>query len=202
MKRSSIIRTRIATAGLAGVLGVAAVVLTGRNQPHSPSAHIVVAPTTRAAPRTTPALTSGPVLTDASVRTVLDETYGHGANGSRSGCDVDGAVGATGTCPFTPRLKAQLDHLSRWTPSPNAVLNVCNYSLISGIQGGFTTPLSETHTITGGSATATVTIHDQPVVTLTIIDSNGSTLVDDIADDLAGQRSVYDLNCLWPPGAH
>ena len=201
MKRSTVIRMLITTAGLAGVLGVGTFVLTGRNH-RSPSVHIVVASTTRAAPRTTPTLTGELVLTDASVRIVLNETYGTGANGSRSGCNVDAAVGATGTCPFTPRLKAQLDHLSMWTPPPGGVLNVCDYSLITGTQGGLPTPVAETHTITGRTAIATVAVRGQPVVTLTIIDSNGSALVDDIADDLAGQRSVYDLNCLWPTGSH
>lgn len=82
------------------------------------------------------------------------------------------------------------------------MLNVCDYSLITGIQGGLTAPVAETHTITGSTATAIVTIRGQPVVTLTIIDPNGSALVDDIAYDLIGQRPVDDLNCLWPTGSH
>lgn len=105
--------------------------------------------------------------------------------------------GCLTACPFTARLSAQLAHLTSQTPSPTHPGDVCNYDLLTGNNSGLATPVVATVQLTANGAQAVVDGRgqSQPSVTLVLIDSGGTPLVDDILYDTNHGRSVYSLNC-------
>jgi hypothetical protein len=104
---------------------------------------------------------------------------------------------AAASCPFTARLTGQLGHLAAQTPSPSHTGDVCNYDLVTGDQNGLATPVAATVQLTATGAYAVVAGdgQSQPAVTVVVVDSAGTPLVDDILYAINNDRSVYSLSC-------
>ncbi len=144
-----------------------------------------VAASTSSQPTPTPT-----VLTEAAVQAVVQAFFAPNANGVSGGCD-------SGACPITDRLKAELAHLRAQTPGPTHTGDICNFDLMTGNQDGMHTPAHATVQISGDQARAAVAQSGQtePILTLVVVDSGGTPLVDDILYTFQGGRSIYTLNC-------
>lgn len=135
-----------------------------------------------------PLPTPMPLTTDA-VQTMVNEVFP---------TDGDGHVCPLADCPFTQRLRSQLEHLLSQTPDPTAHGDICEGSLISGIQAPPTVPVPTAITVKS-SDTATAVIYQGSgegriaAVTFAVLNSAFGPLVDGIVYSTG--KSVYDLSC-------
>jgi hypothetical protein len=135
----------------------------------------------------TPSPTLAPLTTD-QVQTVIHKMF---PSASPTGECGSGSY----PCPFTSRLRNQLQHLETQTPNPSGHGDICNYSLISGTQNGADTPVVASVVLTGAAAASAIVrqANKTLLVTLDVVTVQSDPLVDNIT--YPSGQSIYDLDC-------